>query len=222
MNPIDLEKVKGEPGMYMLGDKKIKLSDWYEGDYYDTVYLFGTGGGAIFTAGQYWNIFQDGQNKDLVDWNLGKDGKLPAGQEMTINSIGLHIGGFDSGSAGMVASADFHFIAERTYFEFKLNRDQVCEGPVMFFQSGYGVQGFDATQPNLNNGSPSKATVRPLLVHQDINDKTELWGKLTVQDARWVTGTAGGAPYVMATLAAANGILLKTCLNGFIKKAIGR
>ena len=226
MASMDLDKVKGEPGMYMLGDKKVKLSDWYEGDYYDVVYLFGTGAANIFTGGQYWNIFQDSQGKDLIDWNLGKDGKLPAGQEMTINSIGIHIAGRTSGAATMVLSEFFHFVCERFYFEFKLNRDLVAEGPVMMFQSGYGVSGFSGAGAGLgevlSNGVPSKATVRPLLVHQDINEKTELWAKITCQAAPWIGATTGGAAYFFSTVAAAIGILARTCLNGFVKKAIGR
>jgi len=222
-----LVPVKGEPGQYLLGGKKISLVEWREDWRYDTRAIVGSGAASILSAGQTWEFFRDLSGKDRIDCNITQQRRISRGEQMVINNIGAFICGRLPGVANQCTNEVFHYIAERFYLEFKINKDTVMEGPLLTFQSGLGVSGYSSdVAPDgniLSLGVPSLAAVRPLLVNQEINSDHDIEATMTHFGAGWLTteSPAAGA-LVPATIAAANAVAVRLMLNGYIKKAMGR
>lgn len=215
---------KGDPGVYFLGNREIKIVEWHEGWRYDTQAVCG---GGILTAGLSWEYFRDLTGKEKIDCNFAQNRRISRGHEMVINSIGVHVGLYAVHSATISTAAVFAYLCERMYLQVLINDDEVAAAPVMCFQPGIGVSGSstDATPAGnvLSNGVPSLAAVRPLLVHQEINSENDVAATLFNQQAPWVINvTPAASAYVMATIAANDAVFVKVMLNGYIKKAVGR
>lgn len=226
MPAAELRPISGKAGAYMLDGEEISIWEWSEGWRYDTICMVGSGAGGLIVSGQKWDFFGE-QTKNDIDRNIAQRGRLSRGEEMIINSIGLFIGNRTASAATLVGSEVFHFLAERCYLEFKIDKDVVAEGPLLEFQSGLGVAGYSndvAPAANiLSNGVPSLSAVRPLLVNQKITSDNDLAAKVVADDAAWITGvpTPSGV-YVFATVASTASVLVKLMLGGYIKSAVGR
>lgn len=220
----ELTPVRNEPGAYLLGDKKIRIVEWREDWRYDTACLVGSGAGAIITSGQKWFFFRDLTGKDDVDCNISQTRRISRGEEMVINSFGVHVG-MRQATDVITDLTDFAYILERLFLRLRINKDDVAEGPVMCYQPGIGIGGSTVTAAGsvLSNGIPSLASVRPLLVHQEVTSENDIDGILEAQGAGWITSLdTPASAFAHATIAAANGTFVKLMLNGYIKKAVGR
>jgi len=212
-----------QPGVFVGSDgEKIKLVEWRDDWRYDSVVVWN--GTTPMPAGIQFVFFRDLGGKDPIDINISQARRLSAGEEMIIKYFGLHFSTRAPGGTEIIP-LNFKWAAERLYLNFKINKQDVAEGPAMCFQTGLGVSGYtsQATTSILSNGVPSMAAVRPLLVEQKVTSERDLDASLTHSGADWIQ--AGGATtYVGAAnlTTMALGISTRFMLNGFIKKALGR
>jgi hypothetical protein len=195
--------------------KTIKLVQWREGDIYDTV-LLATAAGAV-TAGSEFQLFRDIQGKDKQHTNLKTPRRLPSDSELIVSRIGLHINQAIANIA--ISDLDVIKIAHNLVFSFKVGERLVAEGPVLTFQSGYGVTG-STTRNNtgvVTVGVASAAAAPQLLVAQPIDDSKDLDAVFRFPPATWLTtaGLAAAVPSLDSAAAA-------SCyLHGFIKRPHG-
>jgi len=209
-----IRMIKGVPGGVMIDGRAKILTEVYEGWKYDTVAV--ENGGAL-TAGLSWNFFRDLNDKDLIDSNITQQRRISRGEEMEITSIGAHVSTRTPAGAE-VGALIFKFVVERLYLLVRINKKDVTEGPLMFFQPGMGVSG-DSTIAGtsiLNNGVPSLASIRQLRKTIVINSDHDLEGILTCYGADWLTG------YAYPTIAAAAAVLVKLLFGGKIKTGVTR
>jgi hypothetical protein len=190
--------------------KTIKLVEWREDDFYDSVDV---PDGAM-AAGATFEFFRDLSNKNLQHTNLRTARRIPAGSEFIMSRIGV----LPAQARGNVV-ADFEDVVKLAYaacLVFKLNDRLISEGPVVKYQSGLGVTGSVATtvaamtKSMATVGVPSAAAAPSLLVSQPVGDDDDLQATLEFRNNSWL---AGGA---MPTFAADNVVTL--LLHGFIKK----
>lgn len=201
----------GKPGELMLaGGQTIKLVEWREGDFYDTV----TQASGNVSAGTSLELFRDLANKNTPHANLRTPRRIPAGSEFIMNRIGIVL--MQAFSATLVAVGDILQSAYAGSLTFKINDRLVLEGPLYFMQSGFGISG----QTTANNtslattGVPSAAAAPQLLVAQNLGDADDLQGTIDFKNDSWITGST-----VMPTLAGR--ICVTIDLHGFIKKPQG-
>lgn len=202
-------KEPGELYIPALG-KTIKQTESREDDVYDTVEQ---ATGAV-SAGAKLSAFKSVTNKNLQHTNLTTIRRIAAGDEFYMNRVGCHI----RQAAGNTLSTDSDIIkvAENADFTMKLGRRLVTEGPLIKFQSGYGVVG----STNRNNtgvvtiGVASYAAAPQLLVVQPITEDDDLIADLVFSDNQWL-GSAG-----QPTLGAA--VQVSVFLHGVIKSPLGK
>jgi len=205
-----LRPLKGEPGKFYnaLTGKVIMIIEWREDDKYDTTYL---GAGAV-AAGTTRNFFRDLQNKERIDTNFTTPRRLPAGEEMILDRIGVKV----PMAFGNVLSppADHKRLLENAYLTFQINRKDVAEGPLTKFPPGYGLAGntVETNQGIVSNGVPSTAAAAKLIREQYITTDHDLDAVLTFWDRIWATGAA-----FMPTTTTA--MVVQVFLHGLIKAA---
>lgn len=177
----------GEAGVYEIPalGRKVKLVEWKEDDYYDSVFQLA---GAI-AAGTQLEFFRDLANKNLQHTNLARSRNINAGDELVMSRIGLHV----AQSVGVLISFgdDINMIAHTGSFTMKIGKTRIiAEGPVYKYQSGLGVTGSttDTDRSYVTLGVPSAAAAPQLLVAQPVSDKDDLYGTLAFLNAAWVTG----------------------------------
>lgn len=189
----------------------IKLVEWREDDFYDSV----TQASGAVTAGTTLDLFRDLANKNLQHSNLKTPRRIPAGSELIMNRIGVLIA--QAFSNTVVVINDVLKCAYDASFTFKLNDRLVTEGPLVKYSTGMGVAG-GTTENNVSTattGVPSQAAAPQLLVSQPIKDDDDLQGEITFKNDIWVTGTS-----VMPTLTGR--VVFTVPLHGFVKKPQGK
>ena len=205
--------------------KEIKLVEWREDDFYDTVVTGDVSAvAAIIAAGTSLEFFRDLANKNLQHTNLRTQRRIPAGSEFIMSRIGV-LPNQAFGSV-MVEVPDFVKHVYAATLTFKINDRLVSEGPLYKYQSGYGVAGQAALTTaglalaGLGNsvglptiGVPSAAAAPNLMVAQPVMDDDDLVATIDYKSVSWATGA------VMPTVKAI-GITLS--LHGFIKKPQGK
>ncbi len=203
-------KEAGEFVIPALG-KTIKLVEWREGVYYDTVEVTET----TPTAGLEFDFFRDLERKSLQHTNLKTQRNIPAGTEFIMTKIGI----VPNQALGNIlpTDADIIRLAYSASLTFKINDRLIEEGPLLRFQSGYGVTG--STTRNATGvvtiGVPSGAAAPTLLVAQNVKERDALEGKLMFKDNAWLE--AGSS---MPTFTVNLGVTLM--LGGLIKKPQGQ
>ena len=211
-NGIPFAQPTGKPGelFFPALGKTIKLVEWREGDFYDSV----TQASGAISAGTSIELFRDLANKNIQHANLRTARRIPANSEFIMNRIGLVIAQAFSDTVPVYSD-----IAKAAYagsLTFKINDRLVSEGPLVVYQSGYGLSG-NTTANNtsiVTTGVPSAAAAPQLLVAQNVSEDDDLQGTVDFKNDIWITASS-----VMPTLA---GRLVFTCfLHGFIKKAQG-
>jgi len=199
----------GELFIPSLG-RTIKLIEWREGDFYDHV----TQASGTVTAGTSLELFRDLANKNLQHTNLRVARRIPANSELIMNRIGVLIA--QAFSDTVVNGDDILKVAYNGSLTFKINDRLVSEGPIVLYQSGYGMTG--ATTMNnrapYTTGVPSAAAAPQLLVAQSVIEDDDLQATVDFKNDTWITGSS-----VMFTLAGR--VLIGCFLHGFIKKAQG-
>lgn len=216
-----LSSKRGEPGMFTVREpdgqtRQVKLVDWTEGWRYDTVEIVQA---STPTNGQEYHFFRDITGKEKTDTNFTSQHRLPAGESMIVNNVGVypHINKVTNVSA---LPLEIRWAMERLYLLMEVNGYTVVKGPAICFPSGLGVTGSTevANETFATNGVASLAAVPRLLVPIELTHKMDIEAKLIHHTASWITGAA---PYAAPTIATSS-MLLKLFLRGFIKKLVGR
>lgn len=201
--------------------RTIKLVEWREDDFYDTVSNGDPSAAAAITlAGSSYEFFRDLANKNLQHTNLRTPRRIPAGSEFIMARIGV-VPNQAIGNVVMLPS-DLVKYAYAATLSFKINDRLITEGPLYKYQSGYGVTGgfFPALAAGVQAeaglatiGVPSAAAAPNLMVAQPVADDDDLQGTIDLRSVSWVTGA------VMPTVV--RGAFTLT-LHGFIKKPQGK
>lgn len=199
-------------------NRTIKLVEWREDDFYDTVVVGTTGdvtaAAALLTAGASFEFFRDLANKNLPHTNLKTARRIPAGSEFIMSRIGVVPN--QAYGNNLVTDDAIIKLAFACTLTFKINDRLVSEGPLYKYQSGYGVTG--STTRNATGvvtiGVPSAAAAPTLMVAQPVQDDDDLMGTIDVKSNTWTSANAV-LPTVVAT-----GITLM--LHGYIKKPQGK
>lgn len=218
-----------DPGTLVVGGKVIKLVEWREDDFFDTVMVAVAGkkfadGVQSITAGTTLEFFRDLASKNLQHTNLRTPRRIPAGSEFIMTRVGV----IPNQAFGLNVSpaSDVVQIAYGATLTFKINDRLIVEGPLYKFQSGYGVTGsVGVTTAGLallpsfvglaTIGVPSAAAAPSLLVAQPVQDDDDLMATLDFRAASWTGVSDAAQPSINPT-----GVTLS--LHGFIKKPQGK
>ena len=199
---------KGEAGKFFVPhlNKYIQIVEWREDDKYDTI-VVPTG---ATTAGLTRNYFRDLTNKELQDTNFSTVRRLPAGEEMILDRVGLHVP--TAFGDTLVDSDNLRKVVESAYFSMTINKLPVCEGPAVKFPSGYGLGGTstDGSTNALSIGVPSTAAAAKLLREQYLTKDHDIDASLQWFDRTWDATN-------MATLT--QKVQIKCYLHGLVKAA---
>jgi hypothetical protein len=201
-------KAAGEYTIPELG-KTIKLVEWREDDFYDTVQQ-ATG---LSTAGTTLEYFRDLTSKNLQHTNLKTPRRIPSGSEFILQRIGVVIA--QAVGATVQIAADILLAAYAATLTFKINERLISEGPLFKYQSGYGMAGGTTANNTslITTGVPSAAAAPQLLVQQTINDQADLQGTIEFKACGWLATTT----MPTFTNAPAFGLML----HGLVKKPQG-
>lgn len=209
---VPFVKPTGNPGelFFPALGKTIKLIEWREGDFYDSV----TRASGAITAGVSLELFRDLANKNLASSNLKTPRRIPSNSEFIMNRVGVLIN--QAFSNTIATGTDVVKAAYAGHLTFNINDRLVSQGPLVTYQTGYGVTGF-TTENNthvLTTGVPSAAAAPQLLVAQNVTAVDDLGGTIEFRDDVWITGSS-----VMPVLTGR--MVFTLYLHGFIKKAQG-
>jgi hypothetical protein len=203
-----------DAGTLVVGGKVIKLVEWREDDFYDTVCTADpSAAAALVAAGTSFEFFRDLSNKNLQHTNLRTARRIPAGSEFIMTRVGV----VPNQSFGNVVAvpAEIVKLAYAATLTFKINDRLISEGPLYKYQSGYGVAG--STTENATGyvtiGVPSAAAAPSLLVAQPVQDDDDLVATVDFKSNGWQAGA------VMPTI---KGMGISLVLHGFIKKPQGK
>ncbi len=205
--------------------KEIRLVEWREDDFYDTVVTGDVSAvaGAI-AAGTSLEFFRDLANKNLQHTNLRTQRRIPAGSEFIMSRIGV----VPNNAFGNVFALPEDYIKHvfAATLTFKINDRLVSEGPLYKYQSGYGVTGNAAATtaglalPGFGNafgpmsiGVPSAAAAPNLMVAQPVMDDDDLVATIDYKSNSWAPN---------AVMPSVKGIGITLSLHGFIKKPQGK
>lgn len=204
----------GKDGTLNIAGRVIKLVEWREDDFYDTVCTADPSAvAAAITAGASFEFFRDLANKNLPHTNLRTARRIPAGSEFIMSRIGV----VPNQAFGNVTPSptDITKLVYAATLSFKINDRLISEGPLYKYQSGYGVTG--STTENATGyvtvGVPSAAAAPTLMVAQPVQDNDDLQCTMDVKSNSWQTG---------AVLPTIKGIAVTLILHGFIKKPQGK
>lgn len=188
----ELIPVLREASMFILGDpndpsaRKVKIADTRRGSIFDTGAL---PLGAI-AAGTRSQFFQSVQNKNSIDTNLASPGRVPAGTELILDTVGLYV---LSASGNLLPTpSDIKKLIDGAYLTVKINGIVQAEGPAIEFHSGVGFSGNTVEQGQgiVSLGTPATASVARLEKPQLITKDNDIWGELKWEDRIWAGTTA--------------------------------
>lgn len=203
-------KEPGEILIPMLG-RSFKQIELREDDIFDTVQI--ASGSVASTKLELFDVVAD---KNLQHKSFSQAHKLPAGDEAAVFRVGIHVRATNGNV--VQSAADFKKIYESGALTLLFNRRLITEGPLLKYQSGYGVYGSSMeTGVNSNvmsNGVPSAAAAPTLFVPQQLTDKDDVKGNIEFPTAAWVTS------YTAASLDARN--LISIFLRSVIKSPLGK
>ncbi|MFH1690394.1 MAG: hypothetical protein ABIE42_09185 [Candidatus Eisenbacteria bacterium] len=216
-----LVAIKGEPGMFWdsVTQQKINISEWREDDKWDTTMLVN---GAV-ALNHTLNFFRDLTNKEILDTNFATPRKIPEGEEMRLERIGVHI---PTALGNTVPPpADIKKVAENGYLMFQLNRKDVAEGPLVKFPSGYGLAGntVETDAGIVTIGTPATAAAAKLAREQLITPRSDCDGVITYHKRTWAStdvvaaGLSAAAGGQTPTLA--GDVMVRLYLHGLIRSA---
>lgn len=158
-------------------------------------------------------LFRDIQNKSGQHTSIGTTKRLNSNDEAAIFRIGIHMREAHGNTVPILN--DYKKIVGNGYLDLKFNRRVVTQGPVIKYQSGYGLGGysFESGATAVSIGVPSAGAAPTLFVPQQLTDTDDINGELKFPAASWITG------YANAVLA---GDVIVTCLlHGIIKSPLG-
>lgn len=198
------------PGEFFIPElgKSIKITDVRQDAFFDTEEQ---ASGAI-SAGTKLDIFKDLTNKNKHHTNLTNERRIPGRNKFNLLRVGAHVR--QAWGNTVPSGADTLKVYEAGALKFSINTRLVTEGPLLRYQSGYGVQGSTtATDTSvLTLGTPSQAAAPKFLAAQPISDSDDLDCEIRFDHNNWLTTTT------MPTLAAAS--LVSIFLDGIVEKPI--
>lgn len=196
------------PGQYQLSNGQIvNIQAAYRGYLYDTVFIAAAGPVAANLAGRAPDTFFDNiQGKSMVDCNLRTPSRLPAGQAMEVESIGVYIpksfGIYRWGveDAALNLTPDEQLILENGFLEVKFGERIICQGPLVLFPSGFGVAGSLApvAAPGVNaigaslvtNGTPATKLQHDLVDPETLTENTMITASISWLPRAWAVAAA--------------------------------
>ena len=202
-------KNAGELFIPALG-RTIQQIEWREDDFYDAVQA-----PATITAGTTLELFRDLAAKNLQHTNLRTQRRIPAGSELLLARVGVHLA--QAFGDTLPTDADLIKVAHDATLSFKINDRLITEGPLFKFQSGYGMTGSTTRTGTgvVTTGVPSAAAAPSLFVAQPVGDTDDLNGQIVFPDNSWLGGgTAMPVPSVR--------VVAQCFLHGIIKKPQGK
>lgn len=198
-------KEPGEVIIPALG-RSFKQIELREDDIFDTVQQ---GSGSI-AAGTELVLFRDLSDKNEQHTSLKASRKLPAGDEAAIFRVGVHVR--QALGNDVPTTSDHMKIYENGVLDLKFNRRQVTFGPLLKYQSGYGLAG--NASGTTSNGVPSAAAAPTLFVPQQLNDSDDINGLLKFPGGAWITS------YTAPSLGARN--IITAFMHSVIKSPLGK
>lgn len=203
-NPIAVPLKNGDFFIPALG-RSFKPLEIREDDYYDTVRQ---ASGSV-TAGTELKWFDSLADKNDQHKNINQAARIPANHEAAIFRVGVHPRGAHGNT--QVVFNDIQKMIENGYLLLKFNRRTITEGPLVKYQSGYGLGGYsDATGATaVSIGVPSAAAAPVLFSPQQLVSGNDLTASLFYKSAAWISG------YAVPSLA--GDITLTLFLHGIIK-----
>jgi hypothetical protein len=187
MAEAPLMPVTREAGMFLLPDgRKVKIADTRYGAVWDTV---AQPAGAV-TAGTELVFFENLQNKRMIDTSLNTNGRIPAGTELILESVGLYI--LSAFGSLTPAPGDVKQFVDAAYLNFRINGITQQDGPAVHFHSGLGFAGNtnESGQGIISLGVAATGSVRLLDIPQLITKDHDIRAVLRFDDRIW----AGTAP----------------------------
>lgn len=210
-------------------NRSIKLVEWREDDFYDTVVTGHAAVGAAVAAvgaGTTLELFRDIGNKNLQHTNFRTARRIPAGSEFIMSRIGV-VPNQAFGDVVPVPDAIVK-LAYAATLTFKINDRLVSEGPLYKYQSGYGVTGSiaipaAATAPSglTTIGVPSAAAAPNLMVAQPVSDDDDFVATIDFRGQTWAA-TSGAAGAALGPTPLITGMAITVVTHGFIKKPQGK
>jgi len=203
--------VSGKPGRFY--DPRTKrvfdVSQMYEGDKYDSVQV-----AAAALAGTQQTFFNNLQNKQRLDTNFQTQNRLDPNERMVLERLGLYI--HTAQGTVLATSADIKWACENARCLFTINGDNVMEGPVPFWPSGYGLVGqtTDAGSTFATIGVAGTAAAARLRRRQMLTTEHSLNGLLIYDGRAWIAGYVGPTT--------ANSVVFKMILHGLISRPATR
>jgi hypothetical protein len=213
-------------------NRTIKLVEWREDDFYDTVTFGDVSATKTPTFGTTLNLFRDLSSKNLPHTNLRTPRRIPSGSEFIMARVGV----MPLQAFGNIVynPDDIVKLAYAATLNFILNDRLITTGPLFKYQSGYGVTGgvagvTGATPPvgsglfkgYVTVGVPSAAAAPNLMVAQPVEDNDDLVADISIVNNAWpnsLDALTNGAVAPIFTNAPAVSLML----HGFIKKPQGK
>ena len=193
MAEAPLMPVTREAGMFLLPDgRKVKIADTRYGSVWDTV---AQPAGAV-VAGTELVYFENLQNKRLIDTSLNTNGRIPAGTELILESVGLYI--LSAFGDLTPPPADIKKFVDAAYLRFAINGIVQQDGPAIHFHSGLGFAGnsVENQQGVVSLGVAATGSVRLLDIPQLITKDHDIRAVLRFDDRVWAgTAPAAGAVF---------------------------
>jgi len=188
-------------------NQTIKLVEWREDDFYDTIEVGATTPG----AGSSFDFFRDLNQKNIQHTNLKTPRRIPSGSEFIMTRIGLLI--HQAVGDTVVKDTDMIKLAYAASLTFKINDRLISEGPAVKYQSGLGVSGATPqTAPGVVTlGVPSAAAAPSLLVAQTVTSEDDLGAVLTFANNAWIAAGSSMPTFTVRPL-------VSLMLHGLIKK----
>ena len=220
-----LKPIKGHPGKFLeVGSGKvISISEYREGDKYDTICIYGVNK-IVMTAGTEYIFFRDIERKRMIDTNFTQPVRLSAGEQMIIDRVGLHVR--NAVGVWALVETDFPQVVENAFLRVEVNKLLLTEGIATTFASGYGLSfnGATGNPGSMNIGVPSQAAAGKLLRTQTMTDKHEVIGYFSFLSrdwANWPGGALAPDPKSVGMPEIEQSFTFVTCfLHGLIKTAV--
>lgn len=182
-----------KPGEFLVPElgRVIRITDVRQDDFYDTVAL----GTAQLTAGQQLKPFDSVSSKGRQFCNLTTARRIPGRNRFNLLRTGYMIR--HAAGAALALAADMIRLYEAGSLKFSINTRLLTEGPLVKYQSGYGLSGTstEADVSLITLGPASHVAAPKYLAAQPINDEDDLDCEINYQSiVAWDSASALPTP----------------------------
>ena len=209
MAEMSVIPVPGKPGHLFVPStgKTVIQTEIREDDFFDSV-EFASGSQS---AGTSQDVFKDQSSKKSVDTNLTTTRRIPANNRFMMSRVGVHVRQINGNT--QVLGADILKAYECLSMDFKLNQRLVTEGPLLKYQSGYGVIGSFNNSGTL--GVASQAAAPRLKQAQPVSDEDDLNVIIESKARSWLAVAGDQTPTF------AGNVVVSVYARGDIEKPLG-